>query len=97
MSQPIACLLTPSQAGQRAEQTAAIASRALRQREVIADGQRLRFEDSPEIEAQLSEVIAAEAECCSFLRMQLRRADDGLELDITGPGQARPIIEGLFA
>lgn len=96
MSQPIACSLTPTQAEERVEQTAALARHALRRREPIADGQRLHFEDNREIEAELRHVIAAEAECCLFLELRLRRVDEGLELDITGPAEARPVIEGLF-
>ena len=97
MSQPIACKLTASQAAQRAEQTAAIAERALRRREPIGGGQRLQFEAGGELEAELRRLIDAEAECCPFLRMSLRRAGDDLELDITGPAEVQPIIEALFA
>ena len=97
MTEPIACTLTRSQARQRAEQTATIARRALRRRQPTAGGQRLLFEAGPEIEADLRAIIAAEAECCSFLKLQLRRVDDELELDITGPVRARPIIDALFA
>jgi MerR family transcriptional regulator, copper efflux regulator len=97
VSQPIACKLTADQAAQRAEETAAIAERALRRREPIADGQRLRFEGGGELEARLRELIAAEAECCPFMQMSLRRAGDEVELDITGPDEAQPIIDALFA
>lgn len=97
MNQPIACSLSPSQAAGRAEQTAAIAARALLARHTLSDGDRLRFGGDTETEAALREVIAAEAECCSFLRLELRWIDNELELDITGPDDARPIIEALFA
>ena len=39
----------------------------------------------------------AEAECCPFLSLDLRRDGDALELTITGPDEAAPIIAGLFA
>jgi hypothetical protein len=94
--EPIACSLTTSQAAERARQTADIASRALRGREAIAGGQRLRFAGDRELEDELRAVVAAEAECCSFLDMRLRRGGGVIELDITGPAEARPIIEGLF-
>jgi hypothetical protein len=34
---------------------------------------------------------------CPFLTLQLRRAGDAVELTITGPDEAAPIIAGLFA
>jgi MerR family copper efflux transcriptional regulator len=97
MNQPIACSLTPAEAGARTDQTAAIAGRALVRREPTPGGERLVFEDDAEIEAELRDLIAAEAQCCPFLEMELRRVGETLELDVTGPAEARPIIEELFA
>ena len=37
------------------------------------------------------------APCCAFLDLDLRRDDDRLVLDVTGPADARPLITGLFA
>jgi hypothetical protein len=42
-------------------------------------------------------VIAAEASCCAFLRMDLQRSGDGLVLDVAGPQDPRPVIAELFA
>jgi hypothetical protein len=97
MDQPIACTLSPEQYTARTTDLAALAARALRSREQTADGERLTFEDSAETERELRAAIAAEASCCSFLRMDLQRADAGLVLDIAGPRDARPIIAELFA
>jgi hypothetical protein len=41
--------------------------------------------------------MAAEACCCPFLSLELRRAGELLELEISGPDEARPIIAELFA
>jgi hypothetical protein len=97
MEQPIACTLTADQYKNRTGELAALATRALRSREQTADGERLVFADSPETEHELRATIAAEASCCAFLRMDLKRADDGLVLNIAGPARARPIIQELFA
>ena len=97
MEQPIACTLAPGEYQDRAGELAALSARALRSREQTADGERLVFTDSPETERELRAVIAAEAGCCAFLRMDLQRADEGLVLDIAGPQDARPIIAELFA
>jgi hypothetical protein len=97
MDQPIACTLTAADYAARAEATRELARSALRSRERIADGARLLFEPGADTERRLREIIAAEARCCAFLRMDLRPAADALILDVTGPAQAEPIIAELFA
>jgi hypothetical protein len=97
VDQPIACSLTATEAAARAAQTARIAERALIDRTAVEGGQRLRFAGGQETEAAVREIVAAEAECCPFLEMELRGAGGELELDITGPPEAQPIVEALFA
>ena len=97
MEQQIACTLTPGQYKARTGELAGLAARALRSREQTADGERLVFSDSPEIEQDLRAAIAAESSCCAFLRMDLGRDQEGLVLDIAGSQDARPIIAELFA
>ena len=94
---PIACTLTPGEYADRIGELAALAARALRTREQTVDGERLVFADSAATERQLRAVIAAEAGCCAFLRMDLQRTGEGLVLDVAGPHDARPIIAELFA
>jgi MerR family transcriptional regulator, copper efflux regulator len=91
MSRPIACTLSVADQAARAEGTARI---PLRSREPIAGGARLSFAAGAETE--LRRIVAAEARCCPFLRMDLRAAGDALVLDITGPAEAAPIIAQLF-
>lgn len=93
----IACTLTPGQYQARTGRLAALAARALRTREHTDDGERLTFDGADEIERELREVIAAEASCCAFLRMDLRRSGDRLVLDVAAPEDARPIVQALFA
>lgn len=97
MEAPIACTLTPGQYRSRTAQLSALAQRALRSREQTDHGERLTFDAGDEIEHQLRAAVAAEASCCAFLTMDLRRRDDHLVLDISGPQDARPIIAELFA
>jgi hypothetical protein len=96
MDQPIACTLSSAEYEARTEQTAALVRRALRSREPIPDGARLTFEASAETERHLCDIVAAEAQCCAFLRMDLRTVDRALVLDVTGPPQAEAIIAELF-
>ncbi len=97
MDQPIACTLRPTQYTDRTAQLRALADGALRSREPLAEGERLTFAPGAETETRLRDAVAAEASCCSFLRMDLRSQGDALVLDITGPAEARPIIAELFA
>lgn len=96
MDQPIACTLSAADYARRTGDTAALARRALRSRRPIPDGTRLTFEASADTARQLREIVAAEARCCAFLRMDLRDAEDAVILDITGPAEAEPIIAVLF-
>jgi hypothetical protein len=97
MEQPIACTLGPTGLADRTAQLRELADGALRSREPLNDGERLTFAPGPETERRLRAAVAAEASCCSFLRMVLRAEADALVLDITGPAGAQPIIAGLFA
>jgi hypothetical protein len=97
MDQPIACTLTAADYALRTQDTAELARRALRSRQPIPDGTRLTFEAGAETERELREIVAAEARCCAFLRMDLKPGEDALILDVTGPAEAEPIIAELFA
>jgi hypothetical protein len=97
MDTPIACTLTSDQYKDRTADLAALAAQALRSRERTDRGERLTFERSEEIERELDVAVAAEASCCSFLRMNVQRHEDRLVLDIAGPDEARPVIAELFA
>jgi hypothetical protein len=97
MNEPIACTLSAADYATRTEEIAELARHALRSREPIPDGARLTFDPGSDTERRLREIVAAEARCCAFLRMDLRAADDALVLDVTGPAEAAPIIAELFA
>ena len=97
MTRPIACTLRPSQLEDRTAELARLAEDALRDRRPIAGGERLTFTPGAATERRLRDAVAAEAQCCAFLRMELRSEHDALVLDVTGPDEARPIIAMLFA
>ena len=46
---------------------------------------------------QLERLIAAEAECCSFLKFELRASDDIVELMVEFPPAFAPMVEALTA
>ena len=97
MDQPIACTLAPDEFRSRSSDLAAIAARSLRQRAPIPGGERLTFAGDDATERELRAVVAAEAQCCAFLELDLRRQREHLVLDVVGPEDAQPLIAELFA
>ena len=97
MDTPIACSLPPDALRERRAHIDRIARQALRSRRPIEGGVRLTFTAGPETDHSLRDLIAAEADCCAFLRMELARSGDELTLDLTGPSDAQPVIAEFFA
>jgi hypothetical protein len=97
MDQPIACKLPPADLRARGDDMSEIARRALRSRDPLEGGARLTFAGDATTERDLRDLVAAEAQCCAFLTFDLRREDDALRLDVTGPEEAQPLIAQMFA
>ncbi len=93
---PIACSLSATDMRQRQSDIARLASVSLRSRTAIDGGQRLTFAGDDDTAQQIDRLVAAEAECCPFLRMHVRRDGDLVIVDVTGPADAQPIIEQFF-
>jgi MerR family transcriptional regulator, copper efflux regulator len=93
---PIACSLTAGDMAGRETQFDELARDALLARRDLPDGVRVRLRHTPDIERRTRELIAAEERCCPFLTFHVRRHDSEMELDITGPKPARPIIDEFF-
>jgi hypothetical protein len=94
---PIACTLTPDGMTARLGLIDALAADAVLSRTPTEAGLRVRLRDTPEIEARTRELLAAESKCCAFLEFDLGRDDGDLVLDISGPEDARAVIELFFA
>lgn len=94
---PIACSLTAHDLDARRADLVRLADDALRSRSVIDGGERLVFTADDDTARRLATVVAAEAECCPFLHMELRREETAVVLEVTGPPGAQPIIGELFA
>jgi hypothetical protein len=94
---PIACTLTPDAMTDRLAFIDALTTHALLARERTESGLRVRLRDTAQIEQRVRELIAAESACCAFLAFQLERKGGELLLEITGPAEARPVIELFFA
>jgi hypothetical protein len=94
---PIACTLTPHGMTARLALIDALAADGLLDRTPTDAGLRVRLRDTAEIEQRTRELVAAESKCCAFLDFNLDREADALVLDISGPADARPVIDMFFA
>jgi hypothetical protein len=94
---PIACTLTPDGMTARRALIDALAADGLLDRTATDTGLRLRLVDRPDIEQRTRELIAAESTCCAFLEFELGRDDGDLVLDVSGPQDARPVMDLFFA
>jgi hypothetical protein len=94
---PIACTLTPDGMTARLALIEALAADGLLDRTPTDAGLRVRLRDTPDIEQRTRELVAAESRCCAFLDFDLDRDNGDLVLDISGPVDARPVIELFFA
>jgi hypothetical protein len=94
---PIACTLTADDMTARVALIDALTADGLLERTTTDAGLRVRLRDTPEIERRTRELVAAESRCCAFLDFDLGRKDGDLVLDISGPEDARPVIDLFFA
>ena len=86
----IACSLSTADHRQRLADLDQLVRDALLDRVPIDGGIRLTFD--AEARERVDAFVAAESDCCPFLTMKLR-----LVLDVTGPDEAAPIVQELFA
>lgn len=96
MNAPIACSLSARDYRRRADDIREISRRALRSTRPVAGGLRLTFADAGGARSRLEALVAAEAVCCPFLTLDLRRSGDDLVLDVTGPEAAQSAIAEVF-
>ena len=94
---PIACTLTADGMAARIALIDALANDGLLDRTTTDAGLRVRLRDTPDIEQRTRELVAAESKCCAFLDFELGRESGDLVLEISGPEDARPVIELFFA
>jgi hypothetical protein len=94
---PIACTLDARQASARKATIERLWDDALVELEPTEKGWRARLHGTQGIERRVRELIVAESRCCAFLAFTFTREGEQLVLDISGPAQARPVIEDFFA
>ena len=89
---PIACSLSADELPKRLAEINAIGREALLG---ATPGGALRFRADEPTRARLEAIIAAESQCCSFLRFELAEQSGELVLSVGAPEGAEPIAEDL--
>jgi hypothetical protein len=95
---PVACTLTSADLrARRKELLPGLVARAI-ERQDLSDGFVWRFPATPETIHAVSAVVAAEHQCCAFLRFELtvEPGDGPLWLRVTGPPGTRELLESLL-
>jgi hypothetical protein len=93
---PAACSLAAGQLERRLAAIAEIGSDSLLSQAALGGGRhRLRFRRGAETRRRLERLLAAEAECCSFLELRVDQEGDALVLTIAAPESGRAVADGL--
>lgn len=93
----IACSLSAAELPGRLAAMSALGGEALIDIERFGQIATLRFARSPGIGDRLAAIVASEAECCAFLRMEVSDRAGRLELKITAPPGGEPVLDDLVA
>ncbi len=92
---PIACSLGAGELQQRLATIAEVGARSLLSRTMHDESHLLRFRLEPGTRRQLEGIVAAEAECCSFLDLSLREDEGELVMSIAAAENARAVAGDL--
>jgi hypothetical protein len=94
---PLACSLETTALEQRLADIAELGGVSLLGSSVERDRRVLRFRADADTARRLRDVVAAEAECCSFLELELSEEEGALVLSIAAPADAGDVAAGLAA
>jgi hypothetical protein len=95
---PIFCSLTPEALEARRQGLLSELLNRSTERELVAEGLRLRFEASSETLSSIVRAVDAERHCCRFLRFTITvEPDEGaVTLDLTGPSGSGEFVATLL-
>lgn len=82
---PIACSLTAAELPARLAAMTEIGFTARLDAETTSTHAELRFQPTADTRERLTAIVAAEANCCAFLRFELHQASDAIVLTIDAP------------
>jgi hypothetical protein len=92
---PFACSLDSGALEQRLAAIAEIGAESLISHRAEDGRHLLRFRADAATRTRLEEIVAAEAECCSFLDLSLGQEADELVLSVAAPRDAKALADGL--
>jgi len=92
---PIACSLSATELPMRLEEIADLGRTALL--DVRDDGRRvrLRFATGPGVHERVDAIVAAEAECCAFLTIDVAEEPDAIVVTIDAPAGGELVLAEL--
>lgn len=94
---PIACSLGANDLQRRLDEIAEVGAAGLIAHDTENGKQRLRFRSDARTRRRLEEIVAAEAECCSFLDLELTERGGELTLTLSAPGDGQTVADELAA
>jgi hypothetical protein len=94
-AKPVACSLGAGDLQARLTEIAAVGAASLIAHDEDGGRHTLRFRPDPTTRRRLEEIVAAEAECCSFLALDLAERDGELVLTLAAPEEGRPFADEL--
>jgi hypothetical protein len=92
---PIACTLGASDLRRRLNEIAALGADSLLGHEETGEGHVLRFRNDESTRRRLEKIVTAEAECCSFLEMEIDERGRALFLALAAPAEGRAVADEL--
>jgi|SRR5215207_7736503 len=92
---PITCSLSADELPVRLAEMTAVGDEALDSADVSGTRAVLRFRTGRDIRERLAAIVAAEAQCCAFLDMELGDDDEAIVLIVDAPAGAEPVVEEL--
>lgn len=94
---PLACSLAAGELQERLAAIAAVGASSLLRTESDDTRHLLHFRADAATRRRLEEIVAAEAECCSFLDLRLGERAGELVLSVAAPVDGRPVADELAA
>lgn len=92
---PAACSLTATDLRLRVAEAADLGRAALVDARSTPTSAQLRFRAGAGVRARVDALVAAEEQCCSFLRMRVSDEPDVVLLSIDAPQGAEDVLAGL--
>ena len=94
---PVACSLSATELPMRLAAMADLGRDALLEARTEHRHAVLRFAAAPGVHERVADIVAAESQCCAFLAMQVTDTPDEVELSITAPEGAEPVLDDLVS